>query len=102
MMALVQKVYGNLSAREIIFRLFHLYGRPTLSKIEAANRRLAEPMDRMAPIKVMLRSIKEFQMFFLHNGSEDLSLKETQMINKALIKMNNKGLYLRAIKKWGQ
>ncbi len=55
--ALGQKGYGNLSAREIIFRLFHLYGRPTLSEIKAANRRLAEPMDRMAPIEVMLRSV---------------------------------------------
>ena len=48
--ALGQKGYGNLSAQNIIFRIFHLYGKPTLSEIEAAESRLAVPMDRMAPI----------------------------------------------------
>ena len=100
--ALGQKGFGNLSARRIIFRLFHLYGKPTLSEIEAAEARLAAPMDRNAPVEVMLKNIEEVQMFFLHDEKLDLAMKASQMITKALIKMKNTGLYAKAIDRWHQ
>ena len=97
-----QKGFGNLSARKIIFRLFHLYGKPTLTEIEAAEARLAAPMDRNAPVEVMLRGIEEVQMFYLHDEKLGLEMKAMQMITKALIKLKNTGLYAKAIEKWNQ
>ena len=96
-----QKGYGNLTARNIIFRLFHLYGKPTLQEVNDALARLSSPMDRLDTIEVMLKSVEEVQMFLLADQTEDRSLKESQMITYAMIKMNSTGLYIKALEKWG-
>lgn len=77
-----------------------LYGKPSLTKLDKALTRLHEPMDRTAPIEVMLRNVEEIQMFLLANPDEDRQQKETQLITYALIKMANTGLYYKAIECW--
>ena len=59
-----QKGFGNIVPREILFRLVHLYGKPTLAEVQHCLARLAAPMDRLAPIEVMLRDVEECQIFF--------------------------------------
>ena len=54
-----QKGFGNLAPREILFRLVHLYGKPTLAEVQQCLTRLAVPMDRIAPVEVMLRDVEE-------------------------------------------
>ena len=78
----------------------HLYGKPSIPELNQALSRLQEPMDRAAPIKVMLRNIKEVQMFLLANPDEDCQQKKTQLITYALIKLTNTGLYNKAIERW--
>ena len=95
-----QKGFGSLTAREILFRLFHLYGKPTLTEIEKAIGRMNAPMDRLQPVEVMIRAVEEVQMFFLANPEEDLQMKETQLISHALIKMKATGLYGKVINRW--
>ena len=55
--AMGQKGFGNLAPREILFRLVHLCGRPTTGEIQQALQRLMAPMDRLAPVEVVLRGI---------------------------------------------
>ena len=57
----------------------HLYGKPTLGKIQRALARLSEYMDRRAPVEVMLCVLEEVKMFFLANDAEDRQLKEPQI-----------------------
>ncbi len=57
-------------------------------------------MDRHAPVKVMLRNIKEIQMFLLEDRKEDCGLKQSQLILHALINLAVTGLYNKAIEHW--
>jgi hypothetical protein len=77
-----------------------LYGKPSLSELDKALARLHDPMDRTAPIEVMLREVEEIQMFLLANPDEDRQQKETQLITYTLIKIANTGLYSKAIERW--
>ncbi len=54
-----QRGFGALLARDILFRLLNLYGKPTIAKIGKAISRLSTPMDRLAPVKVMLCDLEE-------------------------------------------
>ncbi len=54
-------------------------------------------MDCMSPIEVMLCELEEVQMFLLAGWDKDRGLKETQMIQFALIKLGAKGLYGKAL-----
>ena len=95
-----QQGFGNLEPREILFRLMHLYGKPSLDELEKALQRFHRPMDRNAPVEVMLRDMEETQMFLMANADEDRALKETQLITYALIKLAGTGLYSKAIERW--
>ena len=95
-----QRGFGTLTPRAILFKLFELYGQPTLTEIQNALLRMMAPMDRLQPIEVMLRAVEEVQMFFLANPEEDMHMKESQLINHALIKMKDTGMYTKAIDRW--
>ena len=95
-----QQGFGNLAPRDILFRLMHLYGKPSLEELERALQRFHKPMDRNAPVEVMLRDVEETQMFLMANADEDRALKETQLITYALIKLAGAGLYSKAINRW--
>ena len=94
-----QQGFGNLELRDILFRLMHLYGKPSLDELERALQRFAKPMDKNTPIKVMLRDMEETQMFLMANADEDRALKESQLITHALIKLASTGLYAKAIQR---
>ena len=95
-----QRGFGNLAPDKILHQLFHLYGKPSLQEIESALKRLHSPMDQMAPIEVMLREIEEVQMFLLADRDEDRGLKQTQLIQFALIKLGATGMYGKALERW--
>jgi hypothetical protein len=92
-----QRGFGNLAPDEILARLLHLYGKPQLPEIERALKHLHAPMDRTAPIEVMLPELEEVQMYLLADRDEDRGLKQTQLIQFALIKLGATGLYGKAL-----
>ena len=49
-----QRGFGNDQPRDILRRLMALYGKPTDQELEGALKRLLDPKERNAPIKVML------------------------------------------------
>ena len=57
-------------------------------------------MGCLAPVEVMLRGIKEVQMFFMSDTTEDCTLKESQLITYAIIKLTDTGLYTEAVERW--
>ena len=65
-----------------------LYGKPSLTELEGALLRLNEPMNRNHPIEVILREIKEVQIFLLANPEEDRQLSEPNLIGYMLIKIS--------------
>ena len=58
-----QRGFGSLTPDVILAQLMHLYGKQSIPELNQALSRLQEPMDRAAPIEVMLRDIEEVQMF---------------------------------------
>ena len=95
-----QKGFGNLAPRDILFRLVHLYGKPTLAEVQQCLARLAAPMDRLAPVEVMLRDIEECQMFYLSDTTLNRTLTDKQSITYGLIKLSATGLYTKALERW--
>lgn len=75
-----QEGFGNLEARDIMFRLMHLYGKSLLEKLEPSLQWFAKPMDRNMQVEVMLRGMEETQMFLMTNADEDRALNEIQLI----------------------
>ena len=88
-----QRGFGSPTSDVILHRMFHLYGRPTLPEIDRALKCLHTPMDHTAPIEVMLCELEEVQMFLLTDRNEDRGLKQTQLIQFALIKLGATGMY---------
>ena len=63
--------FGALTYPQIIARLQQNYGNPGIGEIKKALLRLNNPMDQNMPIEVMLRSLKEVQMFLLESSKEN-------------------------------
>ncbi len=72
-----QRGFGNLAPGDILARLVELYGRPSLTELKKGLQRLHDPMDRRAPVKVILCDIEEIQMFLLADRNEDRRLKQS-------------------------
>ena len=83
--------FGNDSPRDILKRLMSLYGKPTNQEMESSLKRLLEPMDRNAPIEIMLRGIEDVQMFLLAHPEGEKEMLETQLIDYAMIKLSKMG-----------
>ena len=54
---------GKTPPVDIIYNLQSLYGKPSYQDLDAALLGLNKPMNQMQPVKVMLRVIKEIQLF---------------------------------------
>ena len=53
------------------------------------------------PIEVILRSLKEVQMFLLESTEENRELKEVKIIDHALTKLSDMGgFYTKSLEKW--
>ena len=63
--------FGTITAPQIIARLQQNYGKPVIGDIKKSLFRLNDTMDRNMPIEVMLRSLKEVQMFLLESSKEN-------------------------------
>ena len=60
-------------------------------------------MNIMQPLEVMLRGIKEVQLFLFVNPYEDRTLAEPNLISYAPIKLTKTGgMYAKGVKKWQQ
>ena len=93
--------FGNANPRDILTRLMVLYGKPTDQEMEKAFTRLLEPMDRNAPIEVMLRDIEDVQMFLLAHPEGEKEMSETQLIDYAMIKLSKTGgMYAKGMARW--
>ena len=58
-------------------------------------------MNRMQPIKVMLRKIEEVQIFLLASPEEGPKHSDTTLIQYTLIKLSKTGgMYAKALEKW--
>ena len=58
-------------------------------------------MNRIKPVEVMLRVIKELQLFLLANPNEYHAFTKPNLIGYALKKLTkNGGMYAKEIKKW--
>ena len=99
--ASAKRGFGTATPPEILSRFQQNYGKPGYQEIKTALLRLNEPMDRMQPIEVMLRSIEEVQMFLLASPDEGRQLSEVNLIDHALIKLSETGgMYAKALEKW--
>ena len=76
---------------EVLQQLQKQYGQLSYTKIDQAMTRLQESMDRVQPIKVMLRQIEEVQMFLLANPEEGREHSDFTLIQYALIKLSKTG-----------
>lgn len=76
-----------------------LYGKPSLEDIKRALQLqyFSNPMDRNAPVEVMIRDMEETQMFLMANADKDLALNESQLTTQVLIKLAGTGLYSKTI-----
>ncbi len=57
-------------------------------------------MDQNQPVKVMLRAIKEVQLFLISHPEPGRELTNMMLITHALIKLNKAGLYSTLIECW--
>ena len=57
-------------------------------------------MDCTIPVEIMIRGMKEIQMFLLSNPDDRRKLTEMLIISYALIKMVSNGLYGKTIECW--
>ena len=97
-----QRGFGMFTPKQIMEAMMTLYRKPSLPELEAALRRLLEPMDWTKPTEVMLRNIKGAQILLLSNPEEIQQLSDISLINYTLIKMNNSGLYGKPIERWNE
>ncbi len=100
-MGVGQRGFGNFAPDKILARLIKLYRKPSLPGLKHALEQLHSPMDCTSPIEVMLCELEEVQMFLLANCDKDRGLKQTQLIQFVLIKMDATGLYGKALEHWG-
>ena len=60
-------------------------------------------MNRIHPIEVMLRVIKEFRKFLLANPEEDRQLSKPNLIGYVLIKLSKcGGMYAKSLERWNK
>ena len=62
---LATRWFGNTKPYKVLAHIHSLYGKPSLTELEATLLHLNEPMNRSHPIEVMLRGIEEVQIFLL-------------------------------------
>ena len=78
-----------------------LYGIPILQELYQALLRLHDPMDRNQPVKVMLYTTEEVQIFLTAHPYGYHKLSDINLISCAMIKLYNCGsLYNKAIERW--
>ena len=94
-----QRGFGYLTIKEILENLPHLYGKPSLPKLEKALLKLHEPMYYTIPVEVMLRGMEEIKMSLPANPNKERKLMGVLMISYALTKMVNIGLYGKSIER---
>ena len=86
---------------EIPANIKRLHGKPSYQELDAALLCLNKPMNRMQPVEVMIRVIKEVQLFLLSNLDKDRTLNESNLISFTLIKLTKtRGMYAKGIEKW--
>ena len=61
--SLAERDVRKATPPEILFHFQHNDGKPGYQEIKAALLRLTQLMDQMQPIEVMIRGIKEVQIF---------------------------------------
>ena len=60
-------------------------------------------MDRNLPVELMIREIKDVQLFLLANPAEKMELTYVQLCTHGLIKLSKTGgLYAKATERWNQ
>ena len=74
-----------------------LYGKPSYQDLDAALLRLNKPMNRLQPVGVTLRKIKEIQLFLLANLKKYCALTELNPISCALIKLTKQGVCMQTV-----
>ena len=84
----------------ILTNLQRLYKKPSYQELDAKLQCLNKPMNRMQPVEVMLRGIKEVQPLLLYNSEEEHALEEPNLSSYALIKTHKTGgMYKKDIEK---
>ena len=90
------KGFGTTPPVDILANLQQIYGKTSYQELDAALIRLKEPMNRMQPVEVMLRGIKEVRLLNTmkcnKTGHMDYTVEshyigtmETQYINSMLL-----------------
>ena len=98
---LARRGFGNDEPPDILSRLKRLYGKPSLQELDQALIRLNDPMDRNQPVKVMLRSMEEIQMFLMAHPDGDREMSDVNLISYGTIKLSKcGGLYTKAMERW--
>ena len=95
---MVRHSFGNDELPAILKSLQRLYGQSSLGEICTALLRLNNPMDRNQLVEVVLRDIKEVQMFLLAHPKSGQELADTNFISYAFINLNKTGgIYTKSI-----
>ena len=69
---MARRGFGNNKPPDILEHLKRLYGTPSLQELDQAILRLHNPMYSNQPVKVILRTTEEFQMFLMSHPDGDL------------------------------
>ena len=72
-----------------------------IREFDRALLHINDTMDRNQPVEVMLRAIKEVQMFLLVHPKASQELANTNIISYVIIKLNKTGgIYTKALNCW--
>ena len=94
-------VFGNDELPDIITRLQCLYGQQILGELYMALLHLNNPMDQNQLVEVMLRAIKEVQMFLLAHPKACQELANKNLISYSLINLKKTGgMYTKVLEHW--
>jgi hypothetical protein len=98
--ALGQRGFGDDTPRQILSKLKQKYGHPSALEIRQNRLHLDDPMDRNQSIEVMLYNMEQVQLFAMAIPGGNHNFSDVQMIDAALAKLTETGIYTKAIEKW--
>ena len=93
--------FVNNEPPAILKRLNILYGTPSLQELYQALLRIHYPMYLNQPVKVMLSTTEEVQMFLVAHPDGDREHRDVNLMSYTMIKLYKcGGLYTRAVERW--